>query len=479
MSGARRDPRRRRVLLVSTYELGRQPLEVAEAAARLRAAGHDVRAVDLAVEPWDPAVADWADVVAAAVPMHTATRLAREVLAGCADRPRAAFGLYAEMAADVAVPLAGRDALDALVRWVDAGGNLEGTDPGPAPDGGGRGPAGRPSDPAADRRGHRGAVRRRERRLPPLPPARDLLPPPARYARLVVDGEERLAGSLAASWGCTQRCRHCPVPVVWDGRTRVNPVERVLADAAQQVAQGVRHFTFADPDFLSGPHHARRVVDALHGAFPEATFDVTTKVSHVLAHAGAWPAFARAGCLFVTSAFEHTNDRVLALLDKGHTAADLPRAVEVLRRAGITVRPSWLPFTPWSRPRDVTDILDATARLGLVGDTDPVQHTIRLLLLKGSLLLPFVPDLGPWDDELLGYRWASPLDPLQRRLAALVEAHLAAPPGEVHDRLRAACGLPPLGLDPRPGPRLSEAWFCCAEPTAAQRAAVRVPTTAP
>ncbi len=470
MTRARRLRVPRRVLLVSTYELGRQPLEVAEAAARLRAAGHDVRAVDLAVEPWDPLAASWADLVAAAVPMHTATRLAREVLARCPDRPRAAFGLYAAMTADVAVPLSGRDGLEALLRWVDAGGRLDADGSGPTPEHPGRDVEDGPAGPIRDRRDRRATPRR-----PTPPPARDLLPPPDRYARLVVEGEERLAGSLAASWGCTERCRHCPVPVVWDGRTRINPVERILGDAARQVEQGVRHFTFTDPDFLSGPHHARRVVAALHDAFPEVTFDVTTKVSHVLAHADAWPVLARAGCLFVTSAFEHTDDHVLALLAKGHRAADLPRAVEVLHRAGVTVRPSWLPFTPWSTERHVRDILEVTARLGLVGDTDPVQHTIRLLLPKGSLLLPFVPDVGPWDDDLLGYRWSSPLDPLQQRLAALVEQHLDAPSGEVHDRLRVACGMPALGLDPPSGPRLSEAWFCCAEPTAAQRAKLRTP----
>src|SRR5687768_4630664 len=65
-----------RVLLVSTYELGHQPLQLASPAATLLAAGHDVRTIDLAVEPWDPALVGWADGVAFSVPMHTAMRLA-------------------------------------------------------------------------------------------------------------------------------------------------------------------------------------------------------------------------------------------------------------------------------------------------------------------------------------------------------------------------------------------------------------------
>ena len=88
-----------RVALVSCYELGHQPLGVARPAARLRAAGHDVRCVDLSVEPWDPGLVSWADRVACCVPMHTATRLAREVVEDVRRRrpalPVVCFGLYA------------------------------------------------------------------------------------------------------------------------------------------------------------------------------------------------------------------------------------------------------------------------------------------------------------------------------------------------------------------------------------------------
>ena len=42
------------MLLVSTYELGHQPVHVASPAAALRQRGHDVRCLDLSVERWDP-----------------------------------------------------------------------------------------------------------------------------------------------------------------------------------------------------------------------------------------------------------------------------------------------------------------------------------------------------------------------------------------------------------------------------------------
>ena len=64
-----------RILLISTYELGHQPLHVAWPAAALTAAGHSVRALDLAVEDWDDERVRWAEAVGVSVPMHTAMRL--------------------------------------------------------------------------------------------------------------------------------------------------------------------------------------------------------------------------------------------------------------------------------------------------------------------------------------------------------------------------------------------------------------------
>ncbi|HEY3669832.1 MAG TPA: radical SAM protein, partial [Acidimicrobiia bacterium] len=354
-----------KILLVSTYELGQQPGAVGSAAAHLRARGDDVRALDVSVDPWDPDLVDWADEVAFSVPMHTATRLARG-LATTIDKPIRCFGLYAEQCHDFATP----------VSW-DA--SL---------------------------------------------PARDLLPPLDRYAHLAIEDGLRPVGSVLASHGCAHRCRHCPVPVVFDGRVRRVDEDAVLADIAQLVAAGAQHITFGDPDFLNAPPHSRRIVAALHDRFPDVTFDCTVKVEHVLRYADVWPEFAAAGCVFVVSAFESVDDTTLVRLDKGHTATDAARAVAILRDAGIEVRPSWMPFTPWTTPDDVVALLDFVHAHDLIGSVDPVQYSVRLLLPEGSLLLDH-PDLtsflGPWDPERSTYTWASPdpaVDALQQRIAA-------------------------------------------------------------
>ncbi len=286
---------------------------------------------------------------------------------------------------------------------------------------------------------------------------------------------------VESSRGCVHHCRHCPVPVVYDGRIRIVAVDAVLEDVEQQVDAGATHLTFADPDFLNGAAHARRVVHAVHERFPDVTFDCTVKVEHILRHRDVWPEFAAAGCLFVVSAFESVDDETLARLDKGHTTRDAAAAVRLLREQGIEIRPSWLPFTPWTSRESVVALLDFVAGHDLVGNVDPVQYTIRLLLPRGSLLLDdpdVVAQLGPYDDGRASYPWRSPdpaMDVLHGDLAALVERGVEAgdPIPVVYARIREHLGLAPVVVDLERAaavPRLSEPWFCCAEPTAAQLA---------
>jgi hypothetical protein len=442
-----------RVLLVATYELGQQPGNLARPAARLLARGHDVRVLDTSVDPWQPALVEWADRVAFSVPMHTATRLARELAAGI-DKPVCCYGLYAGMCSDIAGTVIAGEYEDALDAWA----------------------SGEPAPATVVQLG--GATPRPGAALP----VRSLLPPLDRYARLAIDGDYRLVGSVEASRGCAHRCRHCPVPVVYDGRVRVADEDAVLDDIDQLVHAGAQHINFGDPDFLNAPRHAMRVVRALHDRHPDVTFDCTTKVEHVLEHRALFGELHASGCVFVVSAFESLNDEILARLDKGHTAADAARAVEILRDHDIDVRPSFLPFTPWTTRDDLVRLLDFVADHELVASVDPVQYTIRLLLPADSLLLALpdlAPHLGPWDAARLTYAW-TPVDPamddLQRELASLVERNVERGDAiaETYAAVRAAVGAPPVDLHDvvTDRPHLTESWFCCAEPTDTQLKAV-------
>ncbi len=289
-----------RVVLVSTYDLGRSPFGLASPAAWLRAAGCEVRCCDLAVDVLDEAAVRAADLVALHVPMHTATRLALRALPRLrALAPRATFVAYGLYAAANAVALRAAGVAHAVSGEFEAelvalatGGAREAS-----------------------------AVTRLDRLAFVTPDRRDL-PPLERYARLRVGDEEKIVGATEASRGCKHLCRHCPVVPVYGGRFRIVPRDVVLADIRQQVAAGAQHVTFGDPDFLNGPGHALPLVRALHEEFPTLTYDVTIKVEHLLKHADALPALRDTGCAFVVSAVEAFDDRILEALEKGHTRAD-------------------------------------------------------------------------------------------------------------------------------------------------------------
>jgi hypothetical protein len=262
---------------------------------------------------------------------------------------------------------------------------------------------------------------------------------------------------------------------LYQGRFFAVPEELVLADVAAQVAAGARHVTFGDPDFLNGPTHALRIARALHARFPAVTFDFTAKVEHLVHLPAAVAELATLGAAFATTAVESLSDPVLSALDKGHTRADVLRALEIAGEAGLPLRPTLVPFTPWSTLEDYLELLDVFEARGVLPALDPVQLSIRLLVPPGSPLAgdPSVHFEG-LDPAALTWRWRHPdprMDRLQARVAAEVEAATTAREDPLATIARvkvlalAEAGLPhghvrTLAPDQRRVPRLTESWFC-------------------
>jgi hypothetical protein len=444
-----------RLLLVSIYELGHQPIHLASPAAALRAQGHEVRTVDLAVEDFEMADIAWADRIAISVPMHTATRLADRIVGMIGEvdpgLPIALYGLYAGVgAARVDARLEG-EYEPGLLEW--AHGST-----------GDRRHLGRSEFVLSDRSG---------------------LATLDRYARLEHNGTSVLAGAVEASHGCRHRCRHCPIPTVYDGRIRVVPRDHVLGDIDQLVAGGARHITFGDADFLNAPAHSLDILDRAHRMHPDVTFDATIKVEHIIRHADLWPSLSDMNLLFVVSAFESVDQATLEVLDKGHTVDDMSTAIDLTRSSGIHIRPTWLPFMPWTTPGDVAGIFEFIDRHRLVGATDPVQMSIKLLMPKGSLLedRPEVtPHLRGYDVEALTWRWdfAHPeTEVLHKELEAIAAdasdcgREAVATLEEMRAAVSRAVGYPLPTFEVAPAaPRLTESWFCCAEPTGRQAVSI-------
>ena len=455
-----------RVLLISPYDLGRQPHALAHPTAWLREAGFEVTSLDLSQGRLEPEVVAGVDLVAVHLGMHTATRIALEVVGRIREAaPEAvlcAYGLYAPMN-------------EAMLRRVGFEAVL-----------GGEYEPGLLALAERIRAGQRGpqrepviALGRGVHRVPD----RRGLSPLERYAHLKMpDGRCKRVGFVNASRGCKHLCRHCPVVPVYEGHFRIAPVEVVLADIHQQITeQGAEHISFGDPDFLNGPRHALRVVEALHASFPEVTWDAVIKIEHLLGHAELLPRLKALGCLFVTSAVESVDAHTLEAFDKGHTAADFARVSVLMREAGIALSPTFVPFTPWTRLESYAALLATIAELGLIEAVSPVQLTIRLLVPEGSYLLRlpgFEALIGDFDPVLLGYPWRNPdpeVDGLQRTLQERAASMEGERRGEVFAELWSLThramgrGAPALPAGGGHGvPQMSEAWYCCAEPTSQQ-----------
>ena len=244
------------------------------------------------------------------------------------------------------------------------------------------------------------------------------------------DGSRRVAGSTDATRGCKHLCRHCPIVPVYAGQFRVVPVDVVIEDIRAQVAAGAQHISFGDPDFLNGPAHARRVLDRVAATFPGLSYDVTIKVEHLSRHRDLLPEFRETGCLFITSAVESVDDEVLGKLQKGHTRADFLDVAALCRAAGLTLVPTFVPFTPWTTLEGYVDLLEVIEELDLVEHVAPIQLAIRLLVTSRSALLDLADVreiIEPFDRASLIFPWRhrdARVDALQADIMALVGAHM-------------------------------------------------------
>src|SRR6185436_4170859 len=405
-----------RRLLISTYEMGRQPFGVASAAAWMRAAGWDVDCVDVAKEKLPQERVAAADLIGFHLPMHTATRLAAPIIASARQANRSAricaFGLYAPLNAEWLRSL-GADAI--------FGGEFE---------------AALVAYAASQSTQSEQSTQSTQRvpRLHFLVPERAGLPPLSKYATLhAADGTRRLVGYTEASRGCRHLCRHCPIVPIYEGQFRIVQPEVVLADLDNQIAAGAGHITFGDPDFFNGPTHAMRIARALHAKHPQVSYDVTIKVEHLLRHADLVPELAETGCAFVTSAVESVDD-------------------------------------------SVRDLLDTIDELDLVDHVAPIQLAIRLLVPEGSRLLT-LPEmrthLGSFDPATLAHSWTHPdprVDALQREAIAIVGRRLTSDRRAIFDEVSALAheraGVPARAVSARPArdratvPYLNEPLYC-------------------
>ncbi len=469
------------IVLISTYELGRQPFGLVSPAAWLRKRGHHVTCLDLTRQSLDKEAVASADLIAIYLPMHTATRLAAQLIPELrAQNPEAhlcCYGLYAPMNVEYlrrlgVQTLLGGEFESGLVSLAEE--------------------LSQRSAPSSE--GHVSGEDGGKVQMQPLislerlafeVPDRAGLSPIDKYAHLIMPGDGfRIVGSTEASRGCKHVCRHCPIVPVYNGVFRIVSREVVLEDIRRQVAAGAQHISFGDPDFFNGIGHALELMKAFHQEFPSITYDVTIKIEHLIDYPQHLATLRDTGCLFVISAVESVDDDFLEILDKGHTRRDFLNVVAAFRNVGLTLHPTFVPFSPWTTLEGFIDLLQVIYEETLIEHVAPIQLGIRLLIPAGSRLLdlPEVKELvGPFDAQSLVFPWTHS-DPRVDALSLAVQDIAAHPDAQKLSRTvafsliwqaaHAAAGRIAPNLDlPRESkavPFLSEPWYCCAEPTPAQ-----------
>jgi hypothetical protein len=467
------------IVLISTYELGRQPFGLASPAAWLRKRGHAVACLDLSRQALEKAAVRDAGLIAIYLPMHTATRLATKLIPSLRELNPSAhlccYGLYAPMNTDYLRTLGvstilGGEFEHGLVQLAERIGSAE------------LGESSEPPEPLISLE-----------RLSFEVPDRSGMPSIEKYAHLVIPGGGfRVVGSTEASRGCKHLCRHCPIVPVYKGVFRIVNSGVVMEDIRQQVAAGAQHISFGDPDFFNGIKHAMELVEEFHREFPQVTYDVTIKIEHLKKYQSRLPTLKETGCLFVISAVEYLDDAVLQALDKGHTREDFLHVVRAFRDLGMILHPTFVPFTQWTTLESYLDLLRVLHVESLLENVAPIQLGIRLLIPEGSRLLDLDEvrqNIGPFDPQSLFYPWKH-ADPRVDALSEAVQAIAAEGDRRKESRTavferiwkaaHAAAGFDAPSMQPAqrpevPVPFLSEPWYCCAEPTREQFVSIGAP----
>ena len=435
-----------KILLLSFYDLGKQPKIISELNGKLLNGVNTIDIIDYSIEDKDIELENY-DVLGIYASMHTASVLAEEYLR---DKQLPSklfvFGLYANVFSEMFVDFKtinsfDNDELDNFL-GIELNKNYS----------------------------YKHSV-----------PDRTLLPSITEYSHIVDGSNNLVAGSVETTYGCKHECTHCPVPIQFKGSFKTFGIDKIIKDVENQIEAGAQHISINDPDFFNGPNHALKILEKLNIQFPEITYDSTIKVQHILKYQEYFKRLKDLNMLFVISAFETTNDKVLNILQKNHTSDDLRTAVELSLENNIDIRPTWMPFSPWTEKSDLVNIIKLIENYKLRETVDPIQLTIKLLIPKNSLILQsgeIKQYLESYDPSSFSYSWKyenSVIDEIQNSLFNYVLEN------ESVDEYTQYLGLvkiiesytdnPLLVHSDYPMknvPKLSETWFCCSEPNKIQ-----------
>lgn len=183
-------------------------------------------------------------------------------------------------------------------------------------------------------------------------PAFDLLELDRYYS--VIGGSRKLV-SMFTSRGCPYKCIFCH-RLTMGRRFRARTPEQVLEELQYVAALGVREVLFYDDTFSVDMDRAKAICDSIIaakrlGVVEDLKFDIRTRVSNV--DEELLDKLKAAGCHRIHYGVEASSDRMLNVLQKGITIAEVCRAFRITRAVGIETLAYFMLGSPTETVEDI------------------------------------------------------------------------------------------------------------------------------
>lgn len=374
-----------KILIVSTFEGGYQPITALAAITSLAAAGFEPTLLDVYVDGVDEERISSADIIAVSMPLfdslESGVQLIQQIKQINEGALLIAFGQYATLNpqrlclnyVDYSIVGEWEKPIVSLARHLVSGEALD--------------TAGICTHEMAELGSIPNPLITRKNIKKPL---RAYAPPLGKYPQPQVEKlleRNAVVGGLETSRGCIHKCTYCSVFAAYDTKVVKVDEQYIVDDIEQMMAQGMDHLTFMDADFFNAKRRNVELIQSLHEKFPDLTFDFTTRVDFILELEELIPVLSECNVKFITSALEFPTQNVLDIVAKDITVEDIDRAIEICNQANIKLNPTFIMYNPWIDKQELDEFQQFVSRNKLADVIDPIQYETRLKLYKGSPLL--------------------------------------------------------------------------------------------
>ena len=181
-------------------------------------------------------------------------------------------------------------------------------------------------------------------------PARDLLPPPAEFARYYdpVSRRSKVEANIGSSRGCPYHCSFCSI-VSFYGESRIrfrDPADVVAEIAELARGSGIESVWFSDDNFLAAPRRALAIFRGVKECGGDIVFRAATRADQLLRAQGMLCELKALGLRQVELGIENGSQSALDRHAKGARVEDNAAAIALLRRLDIQVRLDFILFDP-------------------------------------------------------------------------------------------------------------------------------------